>query len=172
MIKIKNLKNLIVNEKKNYQHALKILNKSEKKVCFVVNSKNKLIGVITDGDLRRNFLKKKSLIECGKICSKRYLYSVSTHIDKELYKKAKLKNIKYVPVVDKKGFLLGIHTIPNQYNNMINTPMVIMAGGVGKRLRPFTIKTPKPLITVGDGPLIDEIIRNAKLSGIKKFIFL
>lgn len=168
MIKIKNLKNLIVNEKKNYQHALKILNKSEKKVCFVVNSKNKLKGVITDGDLRRNFLKKKSLIECGEICSKRYLYSVNTHIDKKLYKKAKLKNIKYVPVVDKKGFLLGIHTIPNQYNNMIDTPMVIMAGGVGKRLRPFTIKTPKPLITVGDGPLIDEIIRNAKLSGIRK----
>ena len=87
-----------------------------------------------------------------------------------IIQKSEIKKYKVCISLIKILFLLGIHTIPNQYNNMINTPMVIMAGGVGKRLRPFTIKTPKPLITVGDGPLIDEIIRNAKLSGIKIYI--
>ena len=69
-------------------------------------------------EIKKKFFKEKIFNECGKICSKRYLFHQYSY-RKELYKKAKLKNIKYVPVVDKKGFLLGIHTIPNQYNNMI-----------------------------------------------------
>ena len=59
MKKLSEIKKLIVNENDHFNVALKSLNNSGKKICLVTNKKNKLIGVITDGDIRRNLLKKK-----------------------------------------------------------------------------------------------------------------
>ena len=55
----------------------------------------------------------------------------------------------------------------NLFKKKLDVPLVIMAGGIGKRLRPYTLKKPKPLMNIGGNPLIDEIIKNAQNAGIK-----
>ena len=165
---ISEIKNLLVNENDDFRLALKSLNNSSKKVCLVINSKKKLTGVITDGDIRRSLLKKKTKLKCGQISSKNYISTNLNYISDSLLVKAKKKIVRDIPIIDKSGKLLGIHFLSENFDRVIETPLVIMAGGLGKRLRPFTLKKPKTLINVGNSLLLDEIIKNARLSGIKK----
>ncbi len=168
MKKLSEIKKLIVNENDHFNVALKSLNNSGKKICLVTNKKNKLIGVITDGDIRRNLLKKKRNLKCGLISSKNYLSSSSILLEEKLINKAKKKKILNIPVVNKNGMLIGIHFLTtDSFKKKLDVPLVIMAGGIGKRLRPYTLKKPKPLMNIGGNPLIDEIIKNAQNAGIK-----
>ena len=94
MSQLSEIKNLLVNENDDFKFALKSLNSSGKKICLVINSKNKLVGVITDGDIRRNLLKKNTKLKCGKISSKNYISTNSKYISDRLLIKAKKKNSK------------------------------------------------------------------------------
>ncbi len=165
---ISEIKNLLVNENDDFKIALKSLNNSGKKICLVVNSDTRLIGVITDGDIRRNLLKKNTKLKCGLISSKTYLSTTLDYISDSLLVRAKKKFVKDIPIVDNFGKLVGIHFLSENFKRTLDTPLVIMAGGLGKRLRPLTLKKPKPLINVGGSLLLDEIIKNAQLSGIQK----
>ena len=165
---ISEIQELIVNENDDLKIALRSLNNTSKKICLVINKKKKLVGVITDGDIRRSLLKKKDKLNCGFIASKKYLSTKSNFVDDKLLAQAKKKKIQNIPVIDKLGKLTGIHFLTETFEKNLDIPLVIMAGGLGKRLRPYTLKKPKPLMNIGGNPLLDEIIKNAQNSGINK----
>ena len=118
--------------------------------------------------LEEVFFKKKDKLNCGFIASKKYLSTKSNFVDDKLLAQAKKKKIQNIPVIDKLGKLTGIHFLTETFEKNLDIPLVIMAGGLGKRLRPYTLKKPKPLMNIGGNPLLDEIIKNAQNSGINK----
>lgn len=161
--------------KENYpiKKAIAILNKLPNKFCLVVNRKNKFIGTITDGDIRRGVLKNftvndeikkfynsKSFFLTRKISSERALYIMN------------LKKISFLPQINKLKKVVKVYLKNSFEDEVKNLPnkMIIMAGGKGKRLWPLTKKIPKPLLTVNGKPIIEKIILQAKKQGIKKFI--
>ena len=157
---------ILISKDRKLGDLLKKLNFSEIKTCFILNKK-KLIGTITDGDIRRAIYKNISVdTKIERICNK----NPKIIFDNEKNFKRKMQifydkfNVSIIPVVTKKKEYLGFlnyeyldQEIKTSFNRF---DVVIMAGGYGKRLRPITNKIPKPLVPINNVPIISRIIDN------------
>lgn len=150
------------------REALVKLNKlASDAILFVVDGDNKLIGSLTDGDLRRGFIKGlgfeddlTSFIQP----SPKYITEKEYNLDKlEDFKK---DHFKIVPIVDEYGRIVDILNFRTR-STLLPVDAVLMAGGEGKRLRPLTETTPKPLLKVGEKPIIEYNIDRLKNVGVK-----
>ena len=150
--------------------ALKNLNISGSKLCIVVDKKYLFKGVLNDGDIRRALLKGKTLYTKIK-----YIYNKNPFVLKENFnkkialKKLKLKTIDQAPIINKKK-VLGVFNIDKSIFQNLDVPVVIMSGGYGLRLKPFTLKVPKALINIKKVPMLSIVIDNIKKFGFKNFI--
>lgn len=136
-------------------------------ILFVTEKNNILIGSLTDGDLRRGFIKglgfENNLLEFIQP-NPSYIKEGEFAIDKlEEYKH---KNFKIVPVLNDDNQIVDIINFRKQ-STIIPADAIIMAGGKGQRLLPLTKDTPKPLLKVGDKPIIEYNIDRLKQVGIK-----
>ncbi len=156
--------------------ALKKLDKTAKKVLLVVDHENRLLGTVTDGDVRRYILSGKSLD--NNICdiyNKRPIYIKKEEFTPERIKEMLIKSkVGLIPIVDKEGKIFDFVTWDQLFSEMpqtnkVNIPVVIVAGGKGSRLEPFTKVFPKPLIPIGDKPIVEVIIDEFKKQGVNKF---
>jgi len=177
-----NIKKYFIKENKTVEEALKTIDKNGEKSCFIIDHNQKLIGSLTDGDIRRSIFKKKKSIKekAIKICNRqpKFLY------DKK-YSQTKLKEIffkkKYdiIPIVDKNKIIkklifknkIFVAKKKNIKNKKVNAEVVIMAGGLGTRLDPLTKIIPKPLIPIKNQTAIEYIASKFDEYGIKKFYF-
>ena len=167
-------RNIEISSDKDLEFVIDKLNKNFIKTCFVLKNK-KLIGSVTDGDIRRSILKnisKKTPIK--EIMNKKpmkIIYSDKSFINK-LTSYVTKKKVFIFPVVNKKNQYLGFINYDRKYINVtsINNryDVVIMAGGFGKRLRPLTKNKPKPLIKVNGIPIIQRIISNIDNINVNK----
>ena len=154
------------------KQALKTISKGAIKIAVVVDKKNKLLGTLTDGDIRRGFLKGLNINSSIKsIIFKKPTVVRKNYSKEKLIKIALSKKIYQIPIVDKNGKLKGIHILDEiiQPKNKSNK-VVIMAGGRGMRLRPLTKNIPKPMLKVGNKPILQTIIEKFKKSGYKNFV--
>jgi dTDP-glucose pyrophosphorylase len=151
--------------------SIKVLNDLELKILFVVDGQNKLIGTVTDGDIRRAILQGVELDEpihgaMQKDFVKYYDSDDRANLDNEILE----KSLQAIPVLFKDGTIKEIHASGfNTITDKKNT-IVLMAGGFGSRLKPLTDECPKPLLQVGEKPIIETIIQNFLSYGYKKFI--
>ncbi|MGN6399593.1 MAG: nucleotidyltransferase family protein [Flavisolibacter sp.] len=136
-------------------------------ILFVVDEQKKLIGSLTDGDLRRGFIRNLEFensildfIQKNPISITRKNYTLR---QLEEYKK---KNFKIIPILNDEGVIIDILNFRLQHT-IIPADAVLMAGGQGKRLMPLTANTPKPLLKVGDKPIIEYNIDRLVTYGIK-----
>jgi dTDP-glucose pyrophosphorylase len=161
------------------REAMKSLDKTAEKCVFVVeDSSHKLMGALTDGDVRRAILSGVHLDEyIDGFYNPSPLYvkqSTQTHAEASaLMQKHK---IEVIPVVDHNGRLVDYVTWGDILNekrpkdtSLKDTEVVIMAGGYGSRLEPFTKVLPKPLIPVHDKPIIEHIIDRFVAYGVNDF---
>lgn len=164
-----------INQNQVYEHqsidlALKKIEKSLIKILFVIDKKKKLVGSITDGDIRRFLIKKKVLKgNVNQFMNKNFSYAFidsSKKLNNALMKK---KDLKYIPILNKKKRLVKIQTTEHLFDEKFNQ-IVLMAGGKGTRLRPLTKNIPKPLIKINDIPLIESLILKFINQGFNKFI--
>ncbi|MBP3193950.1 sugar phosphate nucleotidyltransferase [Natronogracilivirga saccharolytica] len=164
---LEQFKSIIIDQSAAVKDALVKLEKNEQKILFVVENGNRLIGSLTDGDIRRWILKDGPLnASVEKVCFKGTFF-VKTGYDLVQVKEGmRERNITYVPVVDDnheiKEFLLYDKLFNNRVTkrpgHLVDADVVIMAGGKGTRLEPFTRVLPKPLIPVGDKTILEYII--------------
>ena len=160
----------------NIREAIKLLDKGGIGFCVVVSDNDKVVGVISDGDFRRAFLQDISLDDSIELIVNKDFYFVNKE-----YKRNELDNIfkksvaSHVPVLDD-GLLVDIVTKEKFYGfrrknkkEKLNNPVVIMAGGKGTRLDPFTRILPKPLIPLGDDPIIKVIMDEFGIYGMRDF---
>ena len=158
----------LISFKENISNAIKRLEDIEpNKILFVVNDDMNLIGSITDGDIRRGFLKGLNLEDdCISFCNRnvKFLYNNFNSNDFQLVRQ---KGISVVPVVDEKGTFLRFIDLEQKRSN-IDIDAIIMAGGLGSRLKPITNNIPKPLIPIGEHPIIHHIIKDLISFGVRR----
>lgn len=169
---MKNYKTILLSTTSTIKEALQVIDSGAMKIALVVDKDEKLLGTLSDGDIRRGLLSNLSLNDSIKniifkrptVCNikdtKEYILEIA--IDKRLYQ---------VPIVDDDGKLVGIEEV----GGLIRTPaktnkVVLMVGGLGTRLRPLTENTPKPMLKVGNKPILETIILNFKKYGFTNIL--
>ena len=161
------MKNITIKPNITIREAMKKLSKTGEKSLIITDKNNKLLGTLSDGDVRKAILKGRgfgdSIESIYKENPTKLLEgSYSLRVAKQLFIKHKFD---LIPIIDKNEVLKDIlfleslfkdSEIKNKYT--INIPVVIMAGGRGTRLEPFTKVLPKPLVPIHDKPVIEHII--------------
>ena len=165
----------LISKDYTFKETIKNLNLTALQICFVVNKKKKLIGSITDGDIRRAILNGSSLND--------KIIKYVNYKPKKIYIKPSVAdqinilnkyNLLSIPVVSKKGKIVdmvSLHQLSYQ-NNYLNIPIIFLVGGKGSRLKPLTNTTPKPMIKLKGVPILERLVLKAKSEGFKNFYFI
>lgn len=164
-----------IGEDKSILEAMQQLDKSSRKILFV-HREGKLLASLTDGDIRRWILKKGDLhisIKYAANYKPKYLYEKQAD---QAMRTIKKYGIDAIPVVDDEQIIKRIIFANDfmQEHGMFEReiPVVIMAGGLGTRLSPYTNILPKPLIPVGDYPIAEHIINRFCSYGCRQFYMI
>lgn len=140
--------------------ALTALNNLRSKYLdlFVEDNEGKVVGVVTDGDLRRGLIKGAQLTDAvDNVMNRNFVSFGNGAIDISKVKYYKSKGMSLIPSLTPDGKIDKIYNI-GELKSILPIDAVLMAGGKGERLRPLTEKTPKPLLPVGDKAIIDHNI--------------
>ncbi len=166
------IKKICVNSNCSIKDTIISMNKSALQVAVIINERKKYLGIITDGDIRRGIIKKIPITNNIKKILKKNSLTVKPNVSRESARRLmEDRKIFHLPIVNNKGFFQGIHlndgviTSLKKYQNTV----LIMAGGLGKRLRPLTLKTPKPMLNYKNKPIIEHIIKNFNKEGFTNF---
>ena len=151
--------------------ALELLDKLDFKLIMVVDPNNKLLGSVTDGDIRRAFLCGKNLDSFIKDIMNTSPKSMQYDVDAvAIHEHMQAKNLRYMPLIDKEGHVKGLETIDSMLvHKKRDNWVVIMAGGLGSRLYPHTASCPKPMLRVGDRPVLETILERFINHGFSRF---
>lgn len=163
----------VINIQATVRSALKQLNSLSEttyRTLFVVDGNNKLVGTITDGDIRRGFLKDLNLTDTVENCmSKDFKFLLNSEDKFEKIKTYRQMDIGMVPILDPDGHIVEIADL-SKLTNILPITALIMAGGRGERLKPLTINTPKPMLMIDNKPILQYNIERLKKFGIKNII--
>ena len=162
----------IVKKDDKIEVALIKLNKlRDEKILFVIDSEERLFGSISDGDVRRALLKKKSIeLKVEEICQENPKFLIEKRIDFQKIVSFKKDGILVIPILDENRLIKRIINF-NNLKSYLPGDAVLMAGGRGKRLSPITDKTPKSMLPVGDKPIMRHYVDRLKNYGIENFWF-
>lgn len=157
---MKNVEDIIVRESTSILEVLQIIDKSSKQLAIVVDENKKLLGTISDGDIRRAILKNISLSESVKnIYFKNPTVASINNSKEEIISICRTKKIHQIPIVDDKDNLIGLEILDELISKeQKSNKVVLMVGGLGTRLRPLTENTPKPMLQVGNKPILQTIV--------------
>jgi dTDP-glucose pyrophosphorylase len=152
--------------------AIENLNEVGIKLVLCVDAQGRLIGSVSDGDLRRGLLRGLSMQDPVKEIANLSPLVVPEGAEREMVRAImKANKVLQVPVVDDEGRIVGLH----MWDSLDATPshdhvMIIMAGGKGTRLRPYTENCPKPMLPIAGKPMLEHIIERAKSQGFRRFV--
>src|SRR5690606_11359769 len=136
-------------------------------ILMIVDEENQLVGSLTDGDLRRGFIKGlgfDNLLEEFIQPDPKFIFE--NEYDQDKITEFKNRNFKIVPILNQDRQIVDILNFRYR-TTLLPVDAVLMAGGEGKRLRPLTEKTPKPLLLVGDKPIIEHNVDRLSNVGIE-----
>ncbi len=152
--------------------ALEKINNESLRVALVINDEYRLQGVVADGDIRRALLKGVNL-ESGidKVMNSSPITVPRGTAKEEIIKLMEERNILFIPVVDTDDRVVGLETLQSNIfkKSHHDNPIFIMAGGFGTRLRPLTDNCPKPMLKVGEKPILEIVINRFIQAGFVNF---
>lgn len=169
---MKNFRNILLKPTSTIKEALKIIDSGAMQIALVVDKDENLIGTLSDGDIRRgllNNLKLSNTIET--IIFKTPTVCNIEDTKEKILEIAISKKIYQIPIVDKNGKLVGIENVDELLKTKEKSnKVVLMVGGLGTRLRPLTENMPKPMLKVGNKPILETIILNFKKYGFSNIV--
>ncbi|MBT5935161.1 nucleotidyltransferase family protein [Sulfurimonas sp.] len=165
-------KKVILIPKSTIIEALQVIDKGAIQIALVIDENEKLLGTLTDGDIRRGLLNDLSLSDSiESIIFKNPTVCNIADTKEKILEIAVSKKIYQIPVVDNDGKLVGIEEVDELLRQKSKSnKVVLMVGGLGTRLRPLTDHTPKPMLKVGNKPILETIIQNFKKYGFTNII--
>lgn len=158
MYKIDEIK---INQNASIKEALKVIDKGAIKVAVVLSDDGLLLGMLNDGDIRRALLKGMSLGDSiAGIINKHPVVANINDTKERILELANEKKLHQIPIISN-GKLIGIQDI-REFLTPKNKPnkVILMVGGLGTRLRPLTNDVPKPMLDVGNKPILHTIVEN------------
>lgn len=166
----------IIDESVTVLDAMKTMDKAAKKILFIVK-KNKLFAALTDGDIRRWIIAKGNLNSPIKMLANYSPLYMNLNEEREVIMQYMRDNsIEALPLLNEDGEIKKVifwdNTECGDEINKVSLPVVMMAGGYGKRLYPYTNILPKPLIPIGEIPIAERIINNFYKQGCEKFYLI
>lgn len=164
-------KKVLVPSSASIREAVKIIDETSMQIVLVVDEGERLLGTITDGDVRRGILKGVSLEDSVERIMNREPTTATVDEGRDrIFATMQTRQLHQIPVVDGAGHVVGLETLnalikPQMKENWV----VLMAGGLGSRLRPLTDDCPKPMLKVGNKPLLENIVDTFVEYGFHRF---
>ncbi|WP_342575029.1 nucleotidyltransferase family protein [Solibacillus sp. FSL K6-1781] len=164
--------NIVVHTKQTLFETMKIIDETSLQFAVVVDEDNHLLGTVTDGDIRRGILRGEGLEVPINLIMNPNPFSAKYGLKTNTYKQLmKSKNLKQLPIVNDQNQIVDILFIDHLETPTNKNQVILMLGGLGKRLRPLTNDIPKPMLKVGNKPIVESIIEGFKQYGYTNFIF-
>jgi len=168
---MKGWKNVLLSPCTSIREAIRVIDEGALKIALVVDDENRLLGTVSDGDIRRGILKNCDLESTVQkvMNTSPFVADINDGRDKILAL-MRQKQLYQIPLLDSAGVLIGLEVI----DNFLSTErrdnwVVLMAGGLGTRLKQLTADTPKPLLKIGDKPILETILFNFIEYGFSRF---
>lgn len=152
--------------------VIEVINSGGLKIALIVSEENQLLGTVTDGDIRRAFLS-----NCDLNTEVRHIMNISPIIGNEDFTRSSSikimrdNGLQHLPIVADDFQLIGLELLESQMEDKVclENPILLMAGGFGKRLWPLTENRPKPLLKIGDKPILEHILKQCIEFGFVNF---
>ena len=164
---MKSWRKAVVGTQATVGEAIAAIESGSIQIALVLDGEHRVLGAVTDGDIRRGLLRGIPLTGLATDVMNRTPVSAPATLSREdRLHLMRQKSIKQLPLLDDGGQLVMVETLdellqPRQYPN----PVLIMAGGLGERLGALTREVPKPMLNVGGRPLLETIVRNVVQQG-------
>ena len=167
---LESIEKFVMDAQGTIRAAMQLITENWRELALVADSERRLIGVITDGDIRRGLLAGLTLQSPAAEVMTRDYVSVGPEVERAaVLDLMKARSIRHVPVIDRERRLIGIHFLEALIGTMEKpNAAVIMAGGEGRRLRPLTDARPKPMVEVAGRPILERIVLHLVGHGIKR----
>lgn len=151
---------LILKKTDTVKDAINVLNLEALGIVMVSDEDNHLLGTVTDGDVRRALIHNQTMnTPLVDVMHTNPIYAFGDGERVEIMAMMQENNILQLPILDKKERIIGIETLQGLLKrNRNDNPVILMAGGFGRRLRPLTHDTPKPLLNIGGKPILETIL--------------
>jgi dTDP-glucose pyrophosphorylase len=167
---VKQLDNVVIGPHETLREALRRVDAGGEGIALVVGERRKLLGTITDGDLRRatlNGLDMDSVTVESLIKKRKPITAVLGATSAELMKLMKKHGVRHIPLVDQGGHVKELALLRElALEDELPLTAVVMAGGFGTRMRPLTENVPKPMLPVGDRPVMEHVLEQLQKVGI------
>ncbi|WP_458777051.1 nucleotidyltransferase family protein [Desulforhopalus sp. 52FAK] len=163
--------NSTLKENETMARAIDVLNSEALRIVLVVDGNKRLLGTITDGDIRRALSRSCSMsTTLHEIMNHKPSVALVSDERSKILNLMKARDLLHIPLLDQNECLVGLETLQNltekpSYENVV----FLMAGGFGKRLHPLTLDVPKPLLKVGNKPILETILEQFIESGFSNF---
>ncbi|MFJ5790450.1 nucleotidyltransferase family protein [Lysinibacillus sp. NPDC093197] len=162
----------LVNQNHTLLDTMKIIDDSSLQFAVVVDEEQHLLGTVTDGDIRRGILRGEGLdVTITSIMNPNPISARSGQKYHKYKQLMKSKMLKQLPIVDENNRIINILFTDSIETSINKNTVILMLGGLGTRLRPLTNDTPKPMLRVGNKPILETIIEGFKQYGYTNFIF-
>ena len=153
------------------QKAAELLTANSLRIVLVVDKENRLLGTITDGDIRRALMAGSAMSSLATSVMQKNPIAVNQgDSGRKALQIMREKDLLHLPVLDAKGVVVGLETVRDLlFKEQRPNPVLLMAGGFGKRLYPLTREVPKPLLPVGEKPILQTILEQLAEGGFSQF---
>ena len=168
---MEDLRNILLSPGDTILTALNVLVKNARQIALVVEDTDLLIGTVTDGDIRRGLLRQLALDSPVSTIVNRHPVTAPLGTSSEVcFRIMRDRGLRHLPIVDGAGRVRGLEVLGTLLKQIVrHNPVVILAGGRGRRLLPLTERLPKPMLPVGGKPLLAIIIENFAKQGFHDF---
>ena len=161
-----NISQICIFANSTIEEALNVINSGAVKIALVVNDDDQLLGALGDGDIRRGLLRKKTLNDTIEdIYSRNPVTAFKGHSSEELLRLCSMRRVSQLPIIDDDKQIIDLFFLDEELSKEYKNTVVLMVGGLGKRLRPLTDNTPKPMLKVGGKPILQTIVEGFSKCG-------
>lgn len=168
---MKQWRNALVNPGFSLEQAIGVLDKAALRIALVVDETGILLGTLTDGDVRRALLNHLSLdTPVSQVMNANPKIAEQDWTQSRILALMEQHEVLQLPLLDSKRKVVGLANLHDLLNkHRYDNPVFLMAGGFGTRLRPLTNDCPKPMLKVGDKPILEQILLNFVSAGFHRF---